>query len=180
MWMKNNLEFDDEQRKDYRFTRFCKRKLLFDPINIEDLVDIPYIYRFRFYGFINCLMTVFIQEYNERLRTLNNLGIKDKTETKYLYESQLNEIKNDLCNNIKTSSETICLPFVVDIRKYDPSHITDNCFGINETYFNVFVSNDTLKRLKNLRKVIGNEEKIKQMLESSKIVADSYKKYKMK
>ena len=180
MWLKNNLEFDDTKRREYRLTSFCRRKILFEPVNIEDLVEIPYMYRFRFIGLVNYMTPIFVQEYNERLRKLNNLGIKDKSDTKNLYDSQLAELQTDLYMNIMNSSETIKLPFVVDIRKYDPLHINNNCIGINEIYLDVFISANTLFRLKRLRSVLNNENKITQMIESSKIISEAYKKFKNK
>jgi len=97
-----------------------------------------------------------------------------------LYNSQLLELQNDLYTNIVNSSETIKIPFIIDIRKYNPSNIENNCIGINEIYLDVFISTNTLFRLKRLRKILNNEDKITQMLESSKIIAEAYKKFKNK
>lgn len=176
--IKSKLEFNDADRKLYRFQRYLKRKTLFTPHNEESLHSIPLMYRFRFYGYVNPLIDILLADHNARIKTLNDLGMQNGSETKELYKEQLAMINNDLYNIIIASTETVKVPFVIDIRSYDPDVISNNIIGINDSYLSVYLTEHNMDRLKRLRRILGNEDKINQMLQSSKVLASSYNRYK--
>ena len=162
----------------YRIQNFMKKKLLFEPFNNYELNEIPIIYRFRFIGISNVMAPILYSDFEKRLNKNQQYSIiwEDENDISSSSDTQifLEYLRKTCDDQLIKSTDTIFIPFVIDIRKFNPISCYDILY-ISTEYMDIYMMQHDIKRLINAIKIIGNENVFNGMLEWSKELASEYK-----
>jgi hypothetical protein len=151
--IKDSIEFDKKERCSYRITRFIKKHIKnIKPINnIPD--DVPNEYKFRFYGYINDMLELFLEEYEQTIQNIIDIDID-------IIESIKNEMMADAGEKLHTrivlSPDTIKLRFIIDIRntKYHNKGNIIDMSDISNIQSKVFIDIITIRKIHQMKKYI--------------------------
>lgn len=173
------IEINDVKRKNWNFTNFFRKRILYDTVNkIDD--DVDGIFRFRCYAYVTTddfcsKFRTILEVYNDQLHTVD---LEDDIEIKNILKSTLEAEKDHQIKLLIESSNLLKQPVIFDMRLYESC--SDKPINIDGKFYYLGINEQN--RLKNSFNKVNitslSGEKIVQMIKHSRALCKYYEKIK--